>query len=72
MTRSDGGEDPRAEASLTADQRQPADPTRVELQLLAWLAVGDRHRRGRATKPEFEDGESIQRRIGELHALPDQ
>jgi hypothetical protein len=72
VPRPHGRENPRAEAPLVPDERKPANPPGIELDFFAWLAVGDRHRRGRASKPELDDGESIERRIRQRDALAPQ
>ena len=45
VARADRGENPRTETPLVPNQREPADPPGIELQLLAGLPIGDRHRR---------------------------
>src|SRR5207247_909699 len=73
MPRAHGGEDPRAKAAALAGdlrQREPADPARVDLQLLPQLTVDDRDRGGRPPKLELEDGKPVERRIRDHDALP--
>jgi hypothetical protein len=72
VARSHGREDPRAEPALVPDQRQPANPARIELELLAGCAVGNWDGRRRAAESQLEDGEAIERRIRQIDALADQ
>src|SRR6185295_7748493 len=69
IPRADGGEDPRPKSPLLARERQPPDPARIDLQLLARGAVDDRDRRGRATEIELDDGEAMERGVRDRHAL---
>ena len=66
------GKDPRAKRSFLAGQREPADPARVDLQLLARLAIEYGDRRRRLAKLQLEDRESVQRGIRNLDPLPDE
>src|SRR5262249_40238867 len=64
-------EDPRAKPALRAlRQREPADPARIELQLVPRLAVEHGNGRGRLPKLQLKDREAVERRIGDLNALP--
>ncbi len=74
MTREHGREDPSAEASPFAERvrLEITDPTRVDLQLRARLAISDRHGRRGAAEAKLRDGEPVQRRIRYLHAVTQQ
>src|SRR5205814_4896249 len=69
IPRPDGREDPRAKAALLAGERQPADPARVDLELLTRRAIDDRDRRRRAAEIELDDREAVQRRVRDHDAL---
>jgi hypothetical protein len=49
---------------------QPADPSRIDLQLVTGLAIEDRDRRRRLPKLQLQDREAVQGRIRDQHALP--
>src|SRR5262249_21619136 len=72
IARADGGEDPRAKSPFLSGERQPADPSGVDLQLLTRRAVDDGNRRRRAPEIEFDDGEAMQRGVRDHHALAGQ
>lgn len=62
---------PRAKPTPCAVQeREPADPLRIDLQLVAGLPVEDRDRRRGLAKLQFEDGEPVQRGIRDQYTLP--
>jgi hypothetical protein len=66
-------EDPRAKPTLLAlRQREPADPTRIELELVARLPVEHRDRRRGSSKLQLEDREAVQRGIRDLDPLPEE
>jgi hypothetical protein len=68
-----GREDPRAKPALLAlRQRDPADPARIDLQLLAWLAIEHRDRRGGFPKLQLQDREAVQRGIRNRDPLPNE
>ena len=73
MPRAHRGKDPGAKPTfLPLGQREPADPARIDLQLLARLAIEHRDRRRRLAKLQLEDREAVQRGIGDLDTLPDE
>jgi hypothetical protein len=72
MPRAHRGKNPRAKSASLARQDEPADPSRVHLQLLTGLAIEHRDRRRRLPKLQLEDREAVQRRIRNVHTLPDQ
>ncbi|MCA1563386.1 MAG: hypothetical protein LC804_25085 [Acidobacteria bacterium] len=73
MPRADRREDPRAKPpTLPLGQREPADPARIDLQLLARLPIEHRDRRRGLAKLQLEDRETVQRGIGDLDAVPDE
>ena len=57
-------------ATLALGNRQPTDPARIDLHLLARLAVEHRDRRLRPPEAQLLDGEAVQHRIAEENALP--
>src|SRR5262245_18648474 len=69
IARADGGEDPRPKSPLLAGKRQPADPARVDLQLLPRGAIHDGNRRCRAAEIELDDDEAMERGVGDHHTL---
>ncbi len=71
VSRADRREDPRAEAT-TRCPPQPANPPRVELQLLSRLAIHDAHRRRAAAEAQLAHRIPVEGRIGQFHALPAQ
>jgi len=75
MARSHGGEDPGTKPATlrrNARQRQPANPSGVDLQLMTGLAIDNRDRRGGASEVQLQHREAMERRIRNHHALADE
>lgn len=66
-------QDPGAKPSpFSLRQRESAHPARIELQLLARLAIEHRNGRRRLPKLQLEDREAVQGGIRDLNTLPDE
>ncbi len=74
MSRTDSGKDPCSETPTSTGQirHEPTDPTGIDLQLVAGIAVEHRDRRGASTETQLGHGETMERRVRDIDPVADQ